>query len=32
MDQGTTWDAISEDLTKGGKPGNVSYGTLTTIS
>lgn len=32
MDQGTTWDAVSEDLTRGGKPGNVSYGTLTTIS
>lgn len=32
MDQGTTWAAISPDLTKGGKPGNVSYGTLTTIS
>lgn len=32
MDQGDTWEAISEDLTTGGKPGNVAYGTLTSIS
>lgn len=32
MNQGTDWTAISEDLTQGGKPGNVSYGTLTSIS
>ena len=32
MNQGDDWQAISPDLTKGGKPGNVSYGTLTTIS
>jgi len=32
MDQGDTWDAISGDLTTGGKPGNVAYGTLTSIS
>jgi photosystem II stability/assembly factor-like uncharacterized protein len=32
MDQGTNWQAISEDLTKGGKPGNVAFGTITTIS
>ena len=32
MNQGTDWDAISEDLTKGGKKGNVAYGTLATIS
>ncbi len=32
MNQGTDWDAISEDLSKGGKKGNVAYGTLTTIS
>ncbi len=32
LDQGDHWEAISEDLTKGGKPGNVAYGTLTTIS
>ncbi len=32
MNQGDDWSAISEDLTKGGKKGNVAYGTLTTIS
>ena len=32
MNQGTDWTAISGDLTTGGKKGNVSYGTLTTIS
>ncbi|MCM4155154.1 glycosyl hydrolase [Gramella sp. AN32] len=32
MDQGDTWDMISEDLTQGGKKGDVAYGTLTTIS
>ena len=32
LDQGNTWKAISDDLTQGGKPGNVAYGTLTTIS
>ena len=32
MNQGTDWVAISGDLTKGGKKGNVAYGTLTTIS
>ncbi len=32
MNQGTDWTAISEDLTQGGKPGNVAYGTLTSIS
>ena len=32
MDQGSTWQTISPDLTKGGKKGNVAYGTLTTIS
>lgn len=32
MNQGTDWDAISEDLTQGGKKGNVAYGTLTSIS
>lgn len=32
MDQGDTWQAISPDLTMGGKPGNVPYGTLTTLS
>lgn len=28
MNQGKTWEAISDDLTNGGKPGNVPYGTL----
>ncbi|MGB7841202.1 MAG: glycosyl hydrolase [Salinimicrobium sp.] len=32
MDQGRNWTAISEDLTGGGKEGNVPYGTLTSIS
>ncbi len=32
MNQGEDWDAISYDLTQGGKPGNVAYGTLSTIS
>jgi len=32
MNQGNDWEAISPDLTKGGKKGNVAYGTLTSIS
>lgn len=32
MDQGVTFSVISNDLTTGGKKGNVPYGTLTTIS
>ncbi len=32
MNQGDNWQAISPDLTKGGKKGNVPYGTLTSIS
>ena len=32
LDKGDTWEAISDDLTTGGKKGNVAYGTLTTIS
>ncbi|SIQ06465.1 WD40/YVTN/BNR-like repeat-containing protein [Maribacter ulvicola] len=32
LNQGDTWDTISDDLTQGGKKGNVAYGTLTTIS
>ena len=32
MNQGETFTAISQDLTNGGKKGNVAYGTLTTIS
>lgn len=31
LDKGENWDAISEDLTKGGIKGDVPYGTLTTI-
>lgn len=32
MNQGDDWTAISNDLTQGGKDGNVAYGTLTSIS
>ena len=32
MNQGNDWEAISQDLTSGGKKGNVAYGTLTSIS
>ncbi|WP_289046265.1 sialidase family protein [uncultured Olleya sp.] len=32
LDKGDTWTAISQDLTQGGKKGNVAYGTITTIS
>ena len=32
MNRGDDWSAISEDLTEGGKKGNVPYGTLTAIS
>lgn len=32
MNQGTDWEPISEDLTNGGKKGNVAYGTITSIS
>jgi photosystem II stability/assembly factor-like uncharacterized protein len=32
MNQGNDWEAISDDLTKGGKKGNVAYGTITAIS
>ncbi|AVR44983.1 glycosyl hydrolase [Christiangramia fulva] len=32
MDQGENWQVISEDLTQGGREGDVPYGTLTTIS
>jgi len=31
MDQGTTFTEVSEDLTTGGKKGDVAYGTITTI-
>lgn len=32
MNQGNDWEAISLDLTRGGKKGNVAYGTITSIS
>ncbi|MFN0214658.1 MAG: VPS10 domain-containing protein [Saprospiraceae bacterium] len=31
FNQGNDWEAISGDLTLGGKPGNVPYGTLSSI-
>ncbi|MBG7611897.1 glycosyl hydrolase [Polaribacter sp. BAL334] len=32
LNQGDDWETISDDLTTGGKKGNVAFGTLTTIS
>ncbi|NND94034.1 MAG: glycosyl hydrolase [Flavobacteriales bacterium] len=32
MDRGLNWEAVSADLTRGGKEGNVPFGTLTSIS
>lgn len=32
LNQGDDWETISEDLTLGGKSGNVAYGTLSTIA
>ena len=32
LNKGDDWETISADLTKGGKKGNVAYGTITTIS
>ena len=32
LNQGDSWETISDDLTTGGKKGNVAYGTLTTIA
>lgn len=32
LNQGDDWETISEDLTQGGKKGNVAFGTITTIS
>jgi len=32
LNQGDDWENISDDLTHGGKNGNVAYGTLATIS
>ncbi len=31
MDQGNTWETLSDDLTQGAKEGNVPFGTLTCI-
>ena len=31
LDRGETWEAISGDLTSGGAPGDVPYGTLTSL-
>ncbi|MCB0760252.1 MAG: glycosyl hydrolase [Flavobacteriales bacterium] len=31
MDAAETWETLSEDLTSGGKPGDVPYGTITCI-
>tara|TARA_R110002020_G_scaffold122487_6_gene277967 strand:+ start:102751 stop:105615 length:2865 start_codon:yes stop_codon:yes gene_type:complete len=32
LNKGADWETISGDLTRGGKKGNVAYGTLTSIS
>ncbi len=32
MNQGDDWTAISNDLTAGGKKGNIAFGTITTIA
>jgi photosystem II stability/assembly factor-like uncharacterized protein len=32
LDQGDNWEVISEDLTQGGKKGNIAFGTITAIS
>ncbi|MGB1284181.1 MAG: WD40/YVTN/BNR-like repeat-containing protein, partial [Polaribacter sp.] len=32
LNKGDDWETISDDLTQGGKKGNVAYGTLTSIS
>jgi len=31
LDRGDTWEALSDDLTGGGRPGDVPYGTLTSL-
>ncbi len=31
LDQGTSFEEISDDLTQGGKPGDVAYGTLSAL-
>lgn len=32
LNQGDDWEVVSEDLTQGGKKGNVAYGTIAAIS
>ena len=32
LNQGDTWETISDDLTTGGRKGNVAYGTITSIA
>ncbi len=32
MNQGDDWETLSDDLTKGGRKGDVAYGTLTSIT
>lgn len=32
LNKGNDWETVSDDLTQGGKKGNVAYGTLTTIA
>lgn len=32
LDKGETWEAVSKDVTKGGKAGDVPFGTITTIA
>ncbi|NJB71582.1 photosystem II stability/assembly factor-like uncharacterized protein [Saonia flava] len=32
LNQGDDWETISDELTQGGRQGNVAYGTLTTLS
>ncbi|MEO9512986.1 MAG: glycosyl hydrolase [Flavobacteriaceae bacterium] len=32
LNKGDDWEVISDDLTQGGKKGNVAYGTITSIS
>lgn len=31
FDQGRTWETLSQDLTRGGRPGNVPFGTITSL-
>ncbi|MDX1547873.1 MAG: glycosyl hydrolase, partial [Rhodothermales bacterium] len=31
FDRGETWETLSDDLTQGGRPGDVPYGTLTSL-